>query len=310
METSQRFRSALFFLNLFAFFFAFVSSDASAQGTEVFPLARGLRYTYAYKGVSGSWTEFSASSRSDSGIVAYQILDSTRVNDTTRSWTIRQTRALTVRYRNSPFPRDTVFFVNDSALFTLNEFLTGAHELQAISLVWDFPIFPNIPVYRFSDSSICRRYIRFPLYCSRYALNNGDSLWFTRDSGMVRRVFAKCSQYGESGTLDSRSSTLVQRILLGAEEQAPIVSQFMLYQNYPNPFNPITRIEYAIPKSSHVTLKVFDLLGKEIATLVDELQNAGFKQIEFNASGLASGVYIYRLQSERFVGVRKFIVMR
>jgi hypothetical protein len=83
-----------------------------------------------------------------------------------------------------------------------------------------------------------------------------------------------------------------------------------LFQNYPNPFNPSTEIKYQIPKVSHVVFKVFDLLGREVAKLVDEMQDAGIKSVTFNASGLVSGVYLYRLQAGDFVSVKKMIVMK
>jgi hypothetical protein len=86
--------------------------------------------------------------------------------------------------------------------------------------------------------------------------------------------------------------------------------EFSLSQNYPNPFNPTTRIEYAIPKTSHVSLKVFDLLGRQVATLVDELQGSGFKSVEFDANGLASGVYLYRIQADGFTQTKKLILLR
>jgi photosystem II stability/assembly factor-like uncharacterized protein len=92
------------------------------------------------------------------------------------------------------------------------------------------------------------------------------------------------------------------------EQDAP--ASFALQQNYPNPVNPATRIEYAIPKASHVSLKVFDLLGREVTTLVDEVQDAGFKTVTFNASGLASGVYFYRLKAGSFVQTMKLILLR
>jgi hypothetical protein len=84
----------------------------------------------------------------------------------------------------------------------------------------------------------------------------------------------------------------------------------MLSQNYPNPFNPTTRIAYAIPKTSHVSLKVFDVLGREVATLVDAVQDAGFKSVEFNAADLASGVYFYRLISQGFVETKKLLLVQ
>jgi hypothetical protein len=93
-------------------------------------------------------------------------------------------------------------------------------------------------------------------------------------------------------------------------DQSDSPGQFRLNQNYPNPFNPTTRIEYAIPKTSHVSVKVFDLLGREVATLVDEEQGAGFKSVEFDAKGLASGVYLYRLHAGTFVQTKKLAVVR
>lgn len=83
--------------------------------------------------------------------------------------------------------------------------------------------------------------------------------------------------------------------------------EFRLYQNYPNPFNPTTTITYQLPTMSHVTLKVFDVLGSELATLVHEVQDSGFKSVQFDASGLASGVYIYQLKTETFIDAKRMI---
>ena len=83
-----------------------------------------------------------------------------------------------------------------------------------------------------------------------------------------------------------------------------------LKQNYPNPFNPGTTIEYALPKPAFVTLKVYDLLGKEIVILVEEHQTAGIHKFNWDATGLASGVYLYRLETEQFVHTKKLILMR
>ena len=76
---------------------------------------------------------------------------------------------------------------------------------------------------------------------------------------------------------------------------------FKLQQNYPNPFNPETKISYTIPVKGLVTLKVFDIMGKEVATLVNEQQTAGYYTVNFNASVLSSGVYFYRIQSENLM---------
>ncbi len=84
---------------------------------------------------------------------------------------------------------------------------------------------------------------------------------------------------------------------------------FALFQNYPNPFNPATTIEFALPKSAFVTLKVFNLLG-EVATLVAEQRTPGIHKLNWDARGLASGVYLYRLEAGEFVQSKKLILMR
>ena len=85
---------------------------------------------------------------------------------------------------------------------------------------------------------------------------------------------------------------------------------YSLEQNYPNPFNPATTIRYQIPKEGMVTLKVYDILGAEVATLVDAFQNEGRYEVNFDAGSLASGVYIYRLSVNDFVNVKKMVMLK
>ena len=89
-----------------------------------------------------------------------------------------------------------------------------------------------------------------------------------------------------------------------------IPEEFELSQNYPNPFNPSTRISYQLPVSSHVNLKVYDILGNEVATLVDEEKEAGNYEVEFSSANLASGIYIYRLQTSEFIDTKKMVLLR
>ena len=86
--------------------------------------------------------------------------------------------------------------------------------------------------------------------------------------------------------------------------------QFQLYQNYPNPFNPTTIINYQLPVGSHVTLKVYDLLGREVATIVNEEKPAGSYEINFNANNLSSGIYFYKLQAGTFAETKKMILIK
>lgn len=92
------------------------------------------------------------------------------------------------------------------------------------------------------------------------------------------------------------------------EDTAP--SRYRLDQNYPNPFNPTTTIRFALPDRQHVSLKVYDMLGRETATLVDEILHAGEHSVIFNAHDLSSGVYIYRIQSNGNINTRRMILLK
>ncbi|MFQ5485275.1 MAG: T9SS type A sorting domain-containing protein, partial [Desulfobacterales bacterium] len=88
------------------------------------------------------------------------------------------------------------------------------------------------------------------------------------------------------------------------------ISSFQLDQNYPNPFNPVTTIRFHISIHSKVTLTIYDVIGREIATLVDNRITAGPHEVEWNAKGVASGVYVYQLRAGAFVESKKLILLR
>jgi hypothetical protein len=106
--------------------------------------------------------------------------------------------------------------------------------------------------------------------------------------------------------------------ITNVETSEPILENFVLNQNYPNPFNPDTRIKYSIPKSSQVTLKIFNTLGEEIETLVNEEKTVGTYEINWQAANLPSGVYFYRLQvvdpetssGQGFVQTKKMVLLK
>ena len=85
---------------------------------------------------------------------------------------------------------------------------------------------------------------------------------------------------------------------------------FKLFQNYPNPFNPGTTISYTLPNSGNVTFKIYNILGDEVATLINEVKPAGNYEVEFNANGLASGIYFYQLKVDDFIQTKKMILMK
>lgn len=88
------------------------------------------------------------------------------------------------------------------------------------------------------------------------------------------------------------------------------VADYSLSQNYPNPFNPVTNIEYSLPQASEVTIKVYNMLGSEVATLVNEQKSAGSHIVQWNASDLSSGVYIYRITAGNFAQTRKLTLIK
>ncbi len=88
------------------------------------------------------------------------------------------------------------------------------------------------------------------------------------------------------------------------------INAFSLEQNYPNPFNPITIIRYSIPQTGFVNLKVFDLLGSEVSTLVDEEKSAGNYKVKFDGSNLASGIYFYRIEAGKYTSVKKLVLIK
>lgn len=103
------------------------------------------------------------------------------------------------------------------------------------------------------------------------------------------------------GTVSGRST---------AAQGVALPRAFDLAQNFPNPFNPSTLIRYAIPVKSHVLLTVHNILGQVVATIVNEDQDAGFHEIRFDAPNLSSGVYLYRLESGKFVETRKLTIIK
>ncbi|MEI7483265.1 MAG: T9SS type A sorting domain-containing protein, partial [Ignavibacteriota bacterium] len=89
-----------------------------------------------------------------------------------------------------------------------------------------------------------------------------------------------------------------------------IPTVYSLSQNYPNPFNPTTKINFALPKAGFVSLKIYDVLGREVRTLVNEVKSAGQFSVDFNASEFSSGVYFYRLESNGFTDIKRMMLIK
>ncbi len=122
---------------------------------------------------------------------------------------------------------------------------------------------------------------------------------------------AGCTLTATSTASTRPNVCLVINTATGVNNQGTTVPQvYSLSQNYPNPFNPSTKINFAIPKQGLVTMKIYDVLGREVRTLVNEVKNAGNYTVDFNASELSSGVYFYKLESQGFSDIKKMMLIK
>jgi hypothetical protein len=151
--------------------------------------------------------------------------------------------------------------------------------------------------------------------------SNGDGIWLYRKSDGTQVLYGTAPDYGayEYNSDDPPTGGL------NDESNSLQIKNYMLSQNYPNPFNPATTIKYSIPDAvnserlapaklseagSIVNLKIYDLLGKEVATLVNEQQLPGIYEVRWDAAHLSSGIYFYQLRAGNFIQVKKLILMK
>lgn len=130
---------------------------------------------------------------------------------------------------------------------------------------------------------------------------------FVHGAGLVRiraELVSNTSVYVEQ---DFRAVT---PLTIGIHQISSIIKDFILNQNYPNPFNPTTKINFAIPKSDYVSLRVYDILGREVKVLVSENLSAGEYEVDFDAKNLSSGMYYYSLRAGEFVSVKKMVLVK
>ena len=121
-------------------------------------------------------------------------------------------------------------------------------------------------------------------------------------------VSAVNSMGSSANSITAMFTTGNQIMSVQRNEQLPV--EFELSQNYPNPFNPVTQISYTVPRTGHISLKVYNLLGQEVGTLVDGIKNSGRYRVTFDGTDLTSGVYFYTLQATGFVATRKLVLLK
>ena len=277
--------------------------------SDVLPLSEGNQWVYSFNLVlSGG-----GGSRRDTGYVNYSVLNSTISQDSI-IWHMYSVRNF-MRYVYG-FPDR---YVEDSTHFDIIELNSGQRKLY--TPVYDefslFPFFPSAPdsesFYRFQETDLNGEYLLdvtfFPDPSNPiFGYNNLYSL--KEDIGILS---SQAFQF--KGFPNFFISTRYHLHSVNSVEDDYIkLNKFYLSQNYPNPFNPCTKISWQAPVSGWQTLKVYDVLGNEVATLVNEYRPAGSYEVEFKSTvgshQLANGVYFYRLQAGDYVETKKMILLK
>ncbi len=283
---------------------------------EVFLLHPSIRYSYAYSSYGISGDEMTSGSTKDSGQVDYVVIDSTNTNDSTITWHLLEIRNFWRNSRtHSLTTKDTTYLVNDSVNLTLDEDRRGNHELKCSGLLWRFPLLQLLseirqPVFRYWNTPE-------PLFAWQWSTSlNGtsgtgaDTIVLSKDLGYFQRRFkeswTRAYMWGNSTnviySLHAPTGVSINKELLP--------KSIFLEQNYPNPFNPTTKISFTIPSRLYVSLKVFDLIGREVVTLVSEELPAGNHSRQWNAVNIPSGVYFCRLQASGYLETKKLILLK
>lgn len=154
----------------------------------------------------------------------------------------------------------------------------------------------------------------FNKYTLIYAIDREAGLassreYWTKEFGMLDGLYEQAEDILKGCVIDG--VLYGDTTITGIVEVKNLPDKFVLFQNYPNPFNPSTVISWYMEKGDLVTLKIYDVLGREVETLIDnKYYNSGIHKIAFNAKGLSSGVYIYRLVTKEFVQSKKMILIR
>ena len=149
------------------------------------------------------------------------------------------------------------------------------------------------------------------------SISNGRYNFSSLSTGSYEIIATKLGYSTSTQTIQLNSplrdsiNFILNQVLVGVNSISNIIpKKFSLYQNYPNPFNPVTNIRFDIPKSSFVTIKIYNVLGKESALLLNENKSAGSYEIDFDASTLTTGVYFYRIETQEFTQIKKMILLK
>ncbi|MDD5360806.1 MAG: T9SS type A sorting domain-containing protein [Ignavibacteria bacterium] len=211
-------------------------------------------------------------------------------------WTSNPSNALSLIPEN-PVDNANMNISNNSSY----DNITTTSILNDTAVSFNILLLSGQPAYAFSAGNQWLGSIKFNIAASGACLNMSfvdNSAVFNNLTGLV---------YNTGWTYTNPIPCFVVGIHNISTE---IPKSFMLSQNYPNPFNPVTMIKFSLPHATNVSLKVYDMLGREIANLVNGFKNAGEYIVDFDASSLTSGVYFYRMEAGSFVEIKRMVVVK
>ena len=286
-----------------------INKTTSDSLADVFPLAIGTQWIYSYDYEYRDGPVIL--SLSDTGNVIVHIIGRIDSADTTY-WMVQQTGTHWTKTNDQPWS-GPVLVTNTSEVV---ESKSGSHamyrtgdlsnlRMSVLPFLPDFSDTERVCRYATVDSSGTRSFVsseypaQVPVYSFRFRSDIGlDSVSMSDGCTCLPYYWTRHTLRGE--------------VISGIAPQ-PAVSHAgnaELSQNYPNPFNPTTTIRYALPQRSHVRLAVFNTLGQQVGGLVDAVQEPGEHSVRFDGSGLASGVYFYRLRVGEFMKTKRLLLVR
>jgi hypothetical protein len=200
---------------------------------------------------------------------------------------------------------DSGYSIDNIAPAVPTGLLAFVTEQNTIKLFWNIPIdedFSYFKIYRSLDPDFD------PTGTEPFA-ETIDTTFIDSDVENGETYYYILSAVDFNGN-ESEYTDATEVTFLSIDDMSGIPAEFGLYQNYPNPFNPITTIRYDLPEQTSVYITIYDLLGRQIITLVNETQEAGYKSIIWDASGISSGIYIYRINAGNFTQTRKLVLLK
>jgi len=168
----------------------------------------------------------------------------------------------------------------------------------------------SLPVISSKSGGLLIARMRLQTTAESFSVEDLQLKWITGESQFRTKVFAFSDGKNVDITADCDFETEDGSGIASSDNLSELPTSYDLAQNFPNPFNPSTIIRYSLPEQAFVALKVYDISGREVKTLVDEMKSAGTYEVSFNSSGLSSGMYFYRINAGSFSKVMKMVLVK